>query len=219
VEARFWAPIFQDAGEEIDVVAPMPEAKLAARSAQRCAAGPATSLLPPEFATRYRQQFVDGLWIRGGVSVLCLYVAGVLIYFGMLYAQNLTYDHVKRDLAGIGQSYTNAMKDSAQLQILEDRSALKFAALDCWRALAENLPESVSLDDMYFDRQKFELHGTALSADQDAVLKFNEDMRRAANPARPDQLLFAEVLPPRINIRGDKLEWQFTCNLKETGND
>ena len=36
-EARFWEPVFREAGEEIHLVAPAPEAQLAASSAQRCA--------------------------------------------------------------------------------------------------------------------------------------------------------------------------------------
>jgi hypothetical protein len=117
-EARFWEPIFQESGEQIEVIAPIAEAQLVARSAQRCAKNTATNLLPPEFAKRYRQQFVDGLWMRGVFTVLSLYIVGVLIYFGALYALRLKFDHVKSDLASLGGSYTNAMKDSAQLQIL-----------------------------------------------------------------------------------------------------
>jgi len=71
-----------------------------------------------------------------------------------------TYNHVKSELAGIGQSFTNAQKDSEQLRILQDRQPLKFAVLDCYKALAEHLPEGVTIDDVHFDRQKFELRGT-----------------------------------------------------------
>jgi hypothetical protein len=72
-----------------------------ARSAQRCAKDAATNLLPPEFAKRYRQQFVDGLWMRGVFAVLSLYIVGVLIYFGALYALKLKFNHVKTNLASI----------------------------------------------------------------------------------------------------------------------
>jgi hypothetical protein len=214
-EARFWEPIFRDAGEQIEVIAPIAEAQMVARSAYRCAKDASTNLLPPEFATRYRQQFVDGLWMRGVFTVLGLYIVGVLIYFGALYALRLKFDHVKNDLAGLNGSYTNAMKDNAQLQILKDRQELKFAALDCWKVVAENLPESVSIGKVYFDRQKFELRGTASADDQGDVLKFNEALQHVPNPNRADKLLFDTVGPAHINIHGNLAEWEFICQLKE----
>jgi hypothetical protein len=220
-EASFWEPFFKEAGEVMEVIAPMAEAQLVARSARRCANDASTNLLPQDFATRYRQQFVDGLWMRGGFTVLSLYVIGVLIYFGALYALRIKFDHVAKDLAGISQSYTNAMKDSAQLQILIDRSELKFAALDCWKSVAETLPESVSIDDIYFDHEKFELRGTAAADDADAVMAFNEALRHVPNPNtnRATQTLFADVTPPIISIHANTAEWRFICKLKETGGE
>ena len=218
-EARFWEPIFRDAGEQIEVIAPIAEAQLVARSAYRCAKNAATNLLPPEFATRYRQQFVDGLWMRGVFTVLGLYIVGVLIYFGALYALRLKFDHVKNDLASLNGSYTNAMKDNAELQILKDRQELKFAALDCWKVVAENLPESVSINSVYFDHQKFELRGTASSDDQGDVLKFNDALQHVPNPNRADKLLFDNVGPAHINIHGSTAEWEFVCQLKEIASE
>jgi hypothetical protein len=218
-EARFWEPIFQDIGEQIEVIAPIAEAQLVARSAYRSAKSTATNLLPPEFAKRYRQQFVDGLWMRGVFTVLGLYIVGVLIYFGALYALRLKFDHVKSDLASLGGSYTNAMKDNAQLQIYTDRQELKFAALDCWKVVAENLPESVSINSVYFDRLKFELQGTASADDQDDVLKFNDALKHAPNPTRSDKLLFGDVGPARIDIHNNIAEWRFDCHLKEVAGE
>jgi len=197
----------------------MAEAQLVARSAQRCAHQTATNLLPADFAKRYRQQFVDGLWMRGLFAVLSVYVVGVLIYFGALYALKLKFDRVKTDLAGISLSYTNALKDRDQLKILQDRQELKFAALDCWKAVAENMPESVSIDDIYFDRQKFELQGTAPADDAEAVMTFNEALRHVPNPNKADQTLFAEVSPPTISIRANTAQWKFVCQLKDAAHE
>ena len=188
---------------------------MVARSTERCAAGPNTNLLPPEFAKRYRQQFVDGLWMRGVFAVLSLYVVGVLVYFGALYALKLKFNRVKSDLAGISQSYTNALKDNDQLKILTDRSELKFAVLDCYKAVAEHLPESATIEDFYFDRKKLELRGSVSASDQGDVLNFNEEMRHIANPNRPGQLLFSFVSDCPMTINADKANWRFTCELKE----
>jgi hypothetical protein len=219
-DAAFWSPIFEQAGDEIHVSAPPPEAQLVAQSAQRCANSVDTNLLPPDFATRYRQQFVDGLWLRGVFTVLSLYIVGVLMYFGALYALKSKYNRVKSDLAHNSLSYTNAVKDREQLNIRELRQSLKFAALDCYKAVAERLPEGVTIETMHFDREKFELRGTASSDELDALENFNEELRHIPNPNKPEETLFAEVSPLTFPKIGNNVtDWRFVCKLKETGDE
>jgi hypothetical protein len=162
---------------------------------------------------------VDGLWMRGVFAVLSLYIIGVLIYFGALYALKLKFNHVKGDLASISVGYTNAMRDSAQLDILKNRSMLKFAALDCWKAIAEYLPESVTIDDFHFDHQKLELRGSVPSDEQVEVLDFNEKLRHVPDPDKPGELLFSSVSSPPMTINGDKADWRFACELKDAGSE
>jgi hypothetical protein len=220
-DAAFWEPIFKDEGELIAVVPPIAESQLVAKSAQRCANASSTSLLPPEFAKRYRQQFTDSLWIRGAFSLLGLYIIGVLIYFGALYALKINLDKEKVIFARVNQANTEANKDRAQLQILEQRNELKFAALDCWKAVAVNLPEHLTIDTMYFDRQKLELQGTAPSSDSDFVNTFNEALRHAPNPSTTNKTLFVEVSPPNISINQNQstAQWRFSCKLNERANE
>ena len=40
------------------------------RAARSCATRLNTNLLPPEYTARYRQQFIDRLWMRGLGAVL-----------------------------------------------------------------------------------------------------------------------------------------------------
>ncbi len=55
---------------------PLPPAELAARTARRAAAANQQSnLLPAEFSARYRQQFVDRLWLHGLAAALVVYLA------------------------------------------------------------------------------------------------------------------------------------------------
>jgi hypothetical protein len=178
-----------------------------------------TSLLPQDFAARYRQQFVDGLWMRGLVAVLSAYIIGVLIYFGALYVLKMKYYRVKQDLGSISGSYTNAIKDAEQIKILVARQELKYKALDCWKAVAESLPDSITLEHFYFQRAKIELRGTVVTEDQDTVNKFNEDLRHMANPNEPNQPLFSQVAPPFQQTRGNVTDWRFTCDLKEAVNE
>jgi hypothetical protein len=118
-EARFWEPIFKDAGER-------------STSSRRCprpswwpaAPNVAPRTPPPIFCRRNLPRAIaSNSWTASGCAassaVLSLYIVGVLIYFGALYALKLKFDHVKDDLASISGSYTNALKDHDQLQILE----------------------------------------------------------------------------------------------------
>jgi hypothetical protein len=213
-EAGFWESVFKEWGEQIKIVPPASPKELAALSAGRCAGSAAsTSLLPPESAARYHQQFVDRLWMRSLVTVVALYIMGVLFYFGMLYVFELKNNAVKKDLANMGPNYTNSIRDVEQIKILKDREVLKYAALDCWKSVAENLPDSMTVDDLYFQRGKLELRGTVISENQEDVGSFNEALRTATDP-NFHEVLFAEVSPPTIRLNGNKGEWSFNCTIK-----
>jgi hypothetical protein len=213
-EAGFWESVFKGWGEQIVIVPPASPKELAALSAGRCGSGAAsTSLLPAESAARYHQQFVDRLWMRSLVTVVALYIMGVLFYFGMLYVFEMKNNAVKKDLANMGSGYTNSMRDIAQIGILQERERLKFAALDCWKSVAENLPDSMTVDNLYFQRGKLELRGTVIGENQEEVGTFNEVLRTATDP-NYHQVLFEEVSPPTIRLNGNKGEWSFNCTLK-----
>jgi hypothetical protein len=132
----------------------------------------------------------------------------------MLYVFELKNDKVKKDLANMGPGYTNSLRDVEQIRILKDREALKFAALDCWKAVAENLPDSMTVDDMYFQRGKLELRGTVISENLEDVGIFNEALRTATDPNHHESL-FSDVSPPATRTVGAKGEWSFNCTLKE----
>lgn len=213
-DAGFWEAVFKDWGAELKIIPPASSKELAVLSAQRCVSNTAnTSILPPDFSVRYRQQFVDRLWMRSLVSVLAAYIVGVLFYFGMLYVFNLKDNKVKQDLANMGASYTNSQRDFEQIGILKNREALKYAALDCWRAVAENLPDTLTLENMDFLHGKLELRGNVTGDDQEAVTAFNEAMRHSID-ANHQQPLFADVSPPTISMRGTTGEWRFVCVLQ-----
>jgi hypothetical protein len=213
-ETRFWEPVFKDAEQTMKLHAATPEGKLAALTAKRCADDAAkTSLLPREFAARYHQQFIDGLWMRGLVACLSAYIIGVLIYFGALYVLKMKYTRVKQDLASISGSYTNALKHEEQIKILLERQELKYKSLDCLKAIAEHMPESMTLQTFAFQRGKIDLRG--VSDDAAAVGVFNEELRHVTNPNRPEEPLFSDIAPPNMEIRGTQTEWGFSCQLKE----
>ncbi len=215
-EGKYWESMLAEGGQEVSIIAPLSEGQLIARSAQRAGADESTNLLPPDFAKRYHQQFVDGLWMRGAFAVLSLYVIGVLIYFSALFALKHQFNIEQGSVAALGIAYTNAQKDISQLKILHQRDALKYAALDCWKVVAENVPESVSINNLSFDHQKLQLWGSVAADDDQTVLDFNASLRNATNPNNPNESLFADVEPPAFPSQS---QWRFTCTLKNAGNE
>jgi hypothetical protein len=212
-DAGFWESVFKDWGASLDMIQPMAQKELATLSARRCSGDTrGTNLLPPEFSTRYHQQFVDRLWIRSLMSVVVLYALGVVFYFGMLYVFQIKDDAVKKDLVNMGPGYTNSMRDVEQIRILRDRDALKFAALDCLKAVAENVPESITMDNVYFRHGKLELRGTVVAENQEDVGNFNDALRGAKD--QNDVPLFTDVTPQTIMVSGTNGVWSFTCILK-----
>ena len=219
--AALWQPALQAAtGESIDVISPLAPAELAALSARRGAHSTAkATLLPPEFSTRYQQQFVDRLWMRGLGAVLVVYLAGVLIYFGALEVLKFQRNQVQKRVSEISQSYTNAVLTRNLVTVLQQQVDLKYAALDCWKAAAENLPTDVTLKQLQFRKgRELNLSG---EVPQDQVAQLDEyirQLRRASANGRP---LFKSVTAPRHSNRpgpnGVYIDsWAFDCEINRT---
>ena len=217
--AEVWEPILsQSSGQPVQVIPLAPKTQIAAMSAKRSVrANGAASLLPPEYAVRYRQQFVDRLWMRGLLAVVVLYLIGITIYFGALQVLNFQHSRVETEVKGISQSYTNALKMEARIRVLEDRKNLQFAALDCWKSVADLLPPEVSVDQIVFSRGKsFDVFGTVPQEHELDVTDFNSALSRVKLNG---DLLFSEVTTPSSLSRGATVSWKFSCKLKSGANE
>jgi hypothetical protein len=180
--ASEWEPAMREGLEQpIEVLEPRPAPQLAAATAQRAAhADPRANLMPAEFSTRYQQEFVDGLWMRGLFAVAGIYMVGVIIYFIALQVALFRTRSVEAQVAGLSTTYTNALQTKARYQVLKDRSDLKFAALDCWKIVAELMPESLTLSSWNFsDGKRLALNGTAPPSQGREVDGFYEAVRKA----------------------------------------
>ena len=216
--AAEWEPALRAGLEQpIEVSAPVPVAGLAALTAARAArSGSEGNLLPAEYSTRYHQQFVDRLWMRSLGAVVVLYVVGVLVYFGRLQVELYRTGAVETKAAELGSIYTNALQLKAKFQVLKDRQDLKFAALDCWKVVAELLPDGVTLDGYNFsDGRKLTLSGSAPVDQTKQLLDFDADIRKVTSNG---QLLFDSNAGDHVtwDVRGNVANWHCVLELKRS---
>jgi len=85
---------------------------LAARTAGRATqADSKNNLLPPEYAARYHQKFVDRLWMRGLLATLALYTVFCIVYFVAVAVLGYFTGQKEDRVAALGPGYTNALQN------------------------------------------------------------------------------------------------------------
>ncbi|MCL5098038.1 MAG: hypothetical protein M1608_11030 [Candidatus Omnitrophica bacterium] len=209
-------------GQPIDVVPALAPRDLAALDAQRATSSQTrANLLPPEFTTRYHQQFMDGLWMRGLGALGVLYLAGLVVYFSALQVVNFKQHMVEAQVTKLHGAYTNAMQLKARLQVMQDQVNLKFAALECYKAAAELLPPELTLTDLTFQQGKtLTLHGDAPADQANKILEYNKALSQVHVAGNNGPLLFSKVLPYNSTTRpgagGMQIVWSFSCELTQT---
>jgi hypothetical protein len=215
--AAEWEPALRTALEQpLQIQAPLKAPELAALTARRAAqAEPRTNLLPPEFTLRYHQQFVDRLWMRGLGAVVVLYLVGLVVYGIAVAVAGYRTGIVEDQVAAVAPAYTNAMQLKAKYEVLKDRQELKYAALDCYKTIAELLPKEATLDGMNFsDGRRITLNGTAPADAVNQLYDFDSAIRKATDsqgqplfdPKGTDYLNFRVGNPPTTASWNSALE-------------
>jgi len=223
VNAAEWENALREIlSEPVRVSQPLPPADLAARTARRAAAASGrVNLLAADFSARYHHQFVDRLWLRGLGATGVLYAVGVAIYFCAVGVLNYRTQDVERQVAAKSGSYTLANQLKARYGVLKERQELKYAALDCWKVIAEQMPGGISLQRFSFaDGRKLSLNGTCESDQIDLITGkggFYDSVRKAKlngqpmfnpNPNNSEQLTYRTA--------GNKVTWNFGLELQRT---
>jgi hypothetical protein len=214
--AAEWEPALrQGLDQPVEVISPLSLPELAALTAQRAARSePRATLLPQEFSTRYQQQFYDRLWMRGLLAIAAIYVIGVLIYGVALSVLGFQTRRVENQVASLSSTYTNAMKLRGTYLKLKERQELKYAALDCWRAVAELMPESLTLENWNFsDGKRLSLRGTGVNTAKTQALTFEEKIRHSPlfDPLK------GETLHTQDNPGAQTFSWDFVVELRPGG--
>jgi hypothetical protein len=209
--AETWQPFFT-AEQPVVVVDPVPADELAARTVRRAlGADNRLNLLPSDYASRYRQQLIDRLWIRALMAVGLIYVVGVAIYFGWTQVVRFQHQRLEDQVAKLTGSYTNAVRLKEEVRVLQDQLDLQFAALDAWKAVAEELPTALTLDSLTFERGRtLRLSGTASAGSQEDIISFSEKIQ---NRTVGDRRLFKDVTVPRTSDRQGQTFWNFSAEM------
>jgi hypothetical protein len=219
VNATEWEQLLRTGlNEPVRVAAPPAPAELAGRSAKRAAAAASTvNLQPAEYTANYRQQFFDRLWLHGLGYAGLLYAVGLLIYFGAAQWEGYQMRQVEGAVAAISNDYTNAIQLKARLAVLQERADLKFAALDCWQLVAQELPTAVTLQRSSFvDGSKLILSGQVAAADTQKLIDFYDALRKVKHNNQP---FFKEGDPLSYHQTAETVAWNFSLELLHTEAD
>jgi hypothetical protein len=217
VAAAEWETLLQQAlGEPVKVSPPLSTADLAARTARRATQSSNTNsaavLLPPEFVSRYREQFNDRLWLHGLYAAGIAYLIFIAFYFcGMQYSswQN---NKVQQQVTALADTYTNAMQIQAKYAVLQGRNNLKFAALDCLKQVAYNMPDGVTLERFGFgDGQMLSLAGKTTSDQLQALFSFQSSLQKAKGD--DEKQMFRQGDPLSYHQYQNNVDWSFSLEL------
>ena len=214
VNAAEWENLLRAAlNEPVEVSAPPPPAELAAGTARRATAADKSNLLPAEFTARYHQQFVDRLWLRGLFYAGAVYAFYCVIYFCAVAALGFQTGRVERQAAALNNDYTAAMQLKARYEVLKERQQLKYAALDCWQWVAEELPPAIALQRFSFaDGQHLALSGTAPQDQVNTLFDFNTALKKKQVGG---QFVFDQQRGDAVNPRlsGNQESWSLSLEL------
>jgi hypothetical protein len=217
--ASAWLPLLQEGSDQrVEVVAPLPAAELAKLTAKRATREKAPSgLVPPEFAARYRQQFVDRIWMRSLFGVALLYLFGVFVYLAFVQYMDFQVAKIEQQARNLAPGYTNALRLRDQVRVMQDQLNLQFAALECYKAIATEIPEGIQVDGINFSRGKLlTLFGTAPA---DAATKINEFSEKLHGLTSNGQPLFKPGPPPSWTRRGADATWNLSLELTKGEGD
>jgi hypothetical protein len=219
VNATEWEQLLRTGLNEPVRVTPPPSAvELAGRSASRAAASEAKiNLQPAEYSERYREQFFDRLWLHGLGYAGLLYALGLAVYFCAATWKGYQARGMEARVAAISGSYTNAIQLKARLGVLEERSALRFAALDLWQLVAQDLPATITLQRFSFaNGQKLSLSGTAPQDQLNTLFDFNAALKKATLKGQPVfDPLTGDAVNPR-SIGNGQVSWSLSLDLLHT---
>ncbi|HEY1171547.1 MAG TPA: hypothetical protein VGH19_09275 [Verrucomicrobiae bacterium] len=212
--AASWLPVVQQAAEgAVEVVKPKPvteQATASAAHALRKDINP--GLMPPDYAVRYRQQFIERLWMRSLGLVALLYVIGVGVYLGALQYRIYQRNNLTARIDDLDPQYKKTVQLGEKIKVVENQINLRFAALDAWKTIVVNLPENMTLSTLSFSKgSRLNVQGTVDAANKDKVYDYADQLRGLTVNGHP---VFKEVMVPNSSrMATGNWNWSFDCEL------
>ncbi|MBW8864894.1 MAG: hypothetical protein JF609_08230 [Verrucomicrobia bacterium] len=220
VNATEWEGLLHAAlGEPVKIIPPPSHAELAGRTAKRAAATGPVSLLPAEYAGRYHQQFVDRLWLRGLAYAGVLYAVCLVFYFSAVTFRGYQTSRVEGAVAAISNDYTNVVQLKARYAVLQERAQLKYAALNSWQIVAQQLPPGIQLQRLSFaDGKRLAISGTTTPDMVSTLFDFDTALRKVKDKGQP---VFDPQKGDRVNPvqHGNVTTWNCSVELQHTEAD
>jgi hypothetical protein len=212
-DADVWKPVLDEAtNDAVTVDELLPDVQIASVAAQKLGRGESRcDLMPDGTRERYRQKFIDSIWMRGLGSVLLLYTLGVVLYFIGLEVLKGEKDELNQQIFALSGSYTNAQITKARIEILTEQIALKYAALESLKMVSAKLPSELTLDDFNFSKgTTVVLRGTTPPGNDAKVVDYFDSLKSAKYAGRE---LFEKVTLGPISQRGTVFSWNITARL------
>lgn len=144
------------------------------------------------------------------------YLVFLFLFLVTLNVRKYQRDELKSEVATLGLNYTNTLQLKAQVGVLQEQVALRFAALDAWRAAVELLPASATLTQLDFQKgHTLALSGTVPPDSTSDITRFNSDLRKSRVSGQP---LFANVKAAQFNTRpgAPATTWSFEAELRRS---
>ena len=210
------APLTEWSGQPVLSLSRPETTRLATASAEALRGEPVSSLIPSEWASAQRQKFIDRLWMHGLSGLGMAYVVFLFGFLGLLNFRKYQVDDLRSEVSGMGINYTNTLQLKAQVAVLEEQVALRYAALEAWQAVVKNLPSNLTLTQLDFQKGRtLQLSGTVETESISAVTQFNSDLIKSQLDNQP---LFARVKPAQINSKpGNTVaNWSFDAELRRS---
>ena len=154
--------------------------------------------------------------MHGLVSTGILYAIGVLIYFCATYFLSIQATKVVWQAAQLSGSYTNTLELKERYNVLKQRQALKYAALDCWKIAAENLPDGLQLHEPVSATARNSPSAASARRIKSRWFPIRQILRLGSQGhlGRPAMFEPAPLEPLLWNQNGNAVSWHFTLQLK-----
>lgn len=172
------------------------------------------SLVPEDWTAAQRQKSVDRLWIRGLGAIGVAYLVFLFLFLIALNVRKYQRDELRSTVGTMGMNYTNSLQLKAQVGVLQEQVALRFAALDAWRAAVDLLPVSATLQQLDFQKgHTLALRGTVAPEGTADITKFNSDLKKAQVGGEP---LFSTVKAAQFTTKPNApiTDWSFEAELR-----